>query len=1047
MKLNIKLFRGIALGLALLGGTAGKMLAGDTLRVSGTVYSAVSRQPLQNVVITSPELSSSIMTIDDGKFSLTLNNRSCPLQFTRPGYVGKTVVFGKQNDMQIFLMPETVPFYTSSYSGLQGPEYVAQRLGSGRVLGAKDVYGGYAVPEEALPGRIAGLRILSKGGMPGEGALLQLRGVRSLRAGNTPLIVVDGMPYFPDEEVSQVIGGYSKSMLTLLNLNDISSISLLKGFDASPFGSVGSNGVLMIETEKPRATDTRVRFHTTEGISVMDKRIPSMNADAFKDYIQDIGDSYINNRNQLVEYFPFLKDDPDYHYNYIYAHDTDWQDEVYAPAFHTENTLRVTGGDAIASYNLSAGLLSRQGAIEHTKQTRYYTRLNSGINISQRLKLSASLGFDYSGSDLAEQGLIAQTNPLLAALKQSPLLGIYEQNTDGVNMPNYNPTVSSGRAYRYFGISNPSALVSDVDARSDQYNILLNLGFDYRLTSGLSVDGLLGIYYNYTRENIFIPGKSSGTIAPLFDGEAENTTRFGVGENFDFYGRVNLRYRKALNYRHTVGVNAGYQVSTTRYDFDCGSGSNTTSDFFTTLGSASEKIAVTGRLDRWNWMNGYVSGEYRYANWLRAGATLTVDASSASGESARRIYLYPSAALSFALHETGLLKRSLWIGQLTLRGEYSCSGNSRFSSEYSRYTYRSVPYLNIAGTVRGNLPNPKLKPEKTTYLGVGFDFALLGNRLAVSADFYEERTGDLLNLRNEGAFSGLRYRYENAGEIRNRGVEAEVSANLFQKGKFHWTLGATIGAYRSEVRNLGEAAVRTIELGDGVQLISRVGEAPNAFYGHRFEKVFASSEEAAAAGLSTGNGKAFAAGDALFYDLNGDHIIDERDRIILGDPNPDFFGGFYSFMRYGNFGLFLNFAYSYGNDVYNGVRRATSSLKELVNQATVAERRWTTEGQVTDVPRAAYGDPKGNSRFSSRWIEDGSYLRLKEVTLSYEYPKRLWLFNSLKLYATGENLLTFTKYLGYDPESNYSNAAEMIGMDLGKAPHMRGGRIGLILNF
>ena len=161
------------------------------------------------------------------------------------------------------------------------------------------------------------------------------------------------MPYFPDEEVSQVIGGYSKSMLTLLNLNDISSISLLKGFDASPFGSVGSNGVLMIETEKPRATDTRVRFHTTEGISVMDKRIPSMNADAFKDYIQDIGDSYMNNRNQLVEYFPFLKDDPDYHYNYIYAHDTDWQDEVYAPAFHTENTLRVTGGDAIASYNLS----------------------------------------------------------------------------------------------------------------------------------------------------------------------------------------------------------------------------------------------------------------------------------------------------------------------------------------------------------------------------------------------------------------------------------------------------------------------------------------------------------------------------------------------------------------------------------------------------------------------------------------------------------------------------------------------------------------------
>lgn len=1047
MKLKIKLFRRFAIIVVCLGAIAGSVSASDTLRVKGTVYDALSRQPLQSVVITSAEWQTSIMTESDGKFLLNVDNRSCPLHFSRPGYVDKTVVLGKTAEIQVYLLPETVPFHASAYTTLNGKQATSQRLGSGRVLDAKDVFGGSALPEEALSGRIAGLRVLSKSGMPGEGALLQLRGIRSLTAQNTPLIVVDGMPYFPDEEVSYVISGYSKSMLISLNMNDITSVSMLKGYDASSFGSLGSNGVLMIETDKPKATDTRVRFHTTEGISVMDKRIPLMESSSFRDYIQELGDSYLSNRNLLVEYFPFLKDNPEYHYNYIYEHNTDWQDEVYAPAFHAENTLRITGGDAIASYNLSAGFLSRQGAIKNTKQTKYYTRLNSGINISRRLKLSASLGFDYSGSDLAEQGLISQTNPILAALKQSPLLGVYEQNLEAVNMPNYNPTVESGKTYRYFGISNPAALVSEVDARSEQYNILLNLGFDYKMTDQLSLNGLLGIYYNYTRENIFIPGKSSGTIAPLWEGEADNTTRLGIGESFDFYGRVNLKYDKELNYRHAVAVNVGYQLMTTRFDFDCGSGSNTTSDFFTTLGNASEKIDITGQLQQWNWMNGYVSGEYRYANWLRAGITLTADASSASGESADRFYLYPSVALSFALHETGLLNRSMWLGNLTLRGEWSRSGNSRFSSDYSRYYYRSVPYLTTAGTVRGNLPNSKLKPEKNSHYGVGLDFAFLGNRLAVSVDLYEERSSDLLFARNTGAVSGIGHRFENAGEIRNRGGELEISTNMFNKGNFHWTLGATIGAYRSKVMDLGEVSERIVELADGGQLISRVGETPNAFYGFRMEKVFATSAEATAVGYTTGNEKTFDAGDVMFYDRNGDKVINDQDRIILGDPNPDFFGGFYSFMKYKNFGLFLNFTYSYGNDVYNGVRREVSSMKELVNQATVAEKRWTSEGQVTDVPKVAYGDPKGNSRFSSRWIEDGSYLRLKEVTLSYEHNRRLWLFNSLKVYLTGENLLTFTNYLGLDPEFNYSNSAERIGLDYGKVPQMKGGRIGLILNF
>lgn len=260
-------------------------------------------------------------------------------------------------------------------------------------------------------------------------------------------------------------------------------------------------------------------------------------------------------------------------------------------------------------------------------------------------------------------------------------------------------------------------------------------------------------------------------------------------------------------------------------------------------------------------------------------------------------------------------------------------------------------------------------------------------------------------------------------------------------------VGGNIAHFKSEVKSLGSDTERTIKFDDGSELLLQVGESPYLFYGKKVEKIFTTTQEANIAAYRQANGSAFVAGDVKFFDKNGDHYINDRDNMVIGDPTPDFYGAFYTNLTYGGWNLFMNFTYSYGNDIYNAVRRSLGAMKDFSNQDHSVVRRWTVEGQQTDIPRASYGDPHGNSRFSSRWIEDGSYLRLKEVTLSYEHNKKVLFFNSLKVYLTGENLVTFTKYLGMDPEFSYSYDPQLLGVDLGKMPLPKNIKLGLILNF
>lgn len=1017
--------------------------AQEQLTVKGWVYSAEKRQPLSGVQVYSQDAKGSSVTDSLGQFSMVVSDPDAWLRVQVDGYVQKAVALNGRREVKIYLMPEKSFMYTPTYQSPDGVKDMAEKNGNVQTLDIRDITGIYSLPDNALTGRMAGVQVINKSGMPGEGSVVNVRGLRSLTAENQPLIVVDGMPYFPDLETSGVVSGFSRSAFAPVNMKDVKSITLLRGADAAMYGSIGSNGVLYIETERSQATTTQVRVHSTNGVGMMDRRFPLLKSAGFKNYISDLAATRYSTLTEIVQHYPFLQDDPSDPDNYLFGHDTDWQEEIYQHAFTSDNNLQVSGGDAIARYNLSVGTTQNRGVWKNTRESKYYTHLNADIQVSRKFTLFATAGLNFSEYKIMEQGLEKNTSPLLTALQQGPVYSVYMQNRDGRNLPHFNETDS------LFGVSNPAAVVSDVEGKNRSYDILVNLGGNYVFGYGLKASLIFGLYYNYQKESMFSPGNTSRAIASMLDGRRVNTLKGGAGEGLNYYLRVSASYEKLFHNKHDLKLSAGYQLMTSRHEMDYGQGYSIQSDFYKTMGKvdASYGLTANGYLDKWSWLNLYATAGYGYRNQLFLDGTVTFDASSAYGENHSRMVILPSVRASWAMKNSAFLRDADGIETLTLRAEYGRSANSRYSSELGRYYYQTAVYRDLAGTIRVGLPNSKLGPEYVVSANAGLDLSLLGNRLNLSADFYQENTRDMLLGKTMPAAYGEQVMYDNAGEMRTRGLEVALNFMPISVGGFQWMLGGNIAHYQTKVLDLGNQTERFYTSGDGLTLRLKEGRSPYEYYGYVAEHVFVSQQDADAAGYIAQSGSAFQAGDIKFQDMNGDHIIDGNDRKVLGSAAPDFYGGFFSNMKIKGFNLFVNFSYSYGNEIYNAIRRSGESMSTFTNQFATVNNRWTYDGQGTNMPRAVFGDPMENNRFSTRWVEDGSYLKLKEITLSYEYDRRLWFFNRIKVYVSGENLYTWTKYIGLDPEFAYSYDPMMSGVDMGKMPLARTGKIGVVLNF
>lgn len=993
-------------------------------KLTGKILSATN-QPVEGAIVTVLD-TMNVTTNKEGAFQFEVKDlsKAGEISVWAPGYFSVKQLIRERSNIVITLIPENQYKYNETMilpfrreGEMQLEDYTAATN-----IAKKDFMPGTTKIDRALTGQVAGLQVKRSSGMPGEGSYYNLRGIRTLTGDNAPLIVINGVPHMPDKTPSALIDGFTRDIFQFYHLQDIQNITILKGAEAAMYGSMGSNGVILIETDGTASNDleTRVSYYGSYGINWNDKRMPVMGLDDYKQYLADMGMTISKDPQNFYNNFPFMQNPNDPRYNYLYNNNTDWQDLIYKNTASTDHLFRVEGGDNIAKYDLSLGYYRENGLMDNTSMERFHTLLNANVLVNKQLNIFATVGLAYMNGHYQMQGMDITTNPILAAYARSPFLSPYEKDREGNTLKTYASHFYGRSKSRDYSVSNPLAIVNTLDSRNRQYDLNMKAGIAYNPFRELTLTGTVGLYYNYDNEHLFIPGASEATIVPLSDkyGLRNNAVSDGVAVTTNFFANLNASYKKTFNYVHQLNAIAGWQLMTTKNEYDAGEGRNTGNDFYQTLGSTIDGRRFLGYINSWNWTNFYGHADYTYNNMVQASVNIAVDAASSTGTDVARFYTYPSVGVTLLGKGWKPLLDATWLNKLNVRAEYGLTGNSRFSSQMGGYYYSTVPYMQLSTIVRSNIPNVSLKPEKNASLNLGLDLSVLNNRLNVSFDYYNNQISDMISAMPLSSVYGSVPYYANVGKLENTGIELSVQASLVRTRNFEWIVGGNITRSRDKIKSLGGEEQIVLSYDNGVQMVNRVGESPYQFYGYQADGVYSTQAEADAANLSNRTGRRYNAGDVRFVDQNGDNRIDDKDRILLGSAAPSYFGGFYTQLKYKGFALSAEFSYSKDNIAYNAVRQQLEAVSTTNNQSIAAVNRWTVEGQKTDMPKATWKDPVGNSYFSSRWMEDASYLRMKNVTLSYTFSKTLWnFFRSGTIYVTGENLLTFTDYLGMDPES------------------------------
>ena len=1017
-------------------------------KLTGKILSATN-QPVEGAIVTVLD-TMNVTTNKEGTFQFEVKDLSKAKEISvwAPGYFSVKQLVKERPNIVITLIPENQYKYNETMvlpfrreGEMQLEDYTAATN-----ITKKDFMLGTTKIDRALTGQIAGLQMKRSSGMPGEGSYYNLRGIRTLTGDNAPLIVINGVPHMPDKTPSELIGGFTRDIFQFYHLQDIQNITVLKGAEAAMYGSMGSNGVILIETDGTASNDleTRVSYYGSYGINWNDKRMPVMGLDDYKQYLADMGMTISKDPQNFYTNFPFMQNPNDPRYNYLYNNNTDWQDLIYKNTASTDHLFRVEGGDNIAKYDLSLGYYRENGLMDNTSMERFHTLLNANVLVNKQLNIFATVGLAYMNGHYQTQGMDITTNPILAAYARSPFLNPYEKDREGNTLKTYASHFYGRSKSRDYSVSNPLAIINTLDSRNRQYDLNMKAGIAYNPFRELTLTGTVGLYYNYDNEHLFIPGASEATIVPLSDkyGVRNNAVSDGVAVTTNFFANLNASYKKTFNYVHQLNAIAGWQLMTTKNEYDAGEGRNTGNDFYQTLGSTTDGRRFLGYINSWNWTNFYGHANYTYNNMVQASVNIAVDAASSTGTDVARFYTYPSVGVTLLGKGWKPLLDVTWLNKLNVRVEYGLTGNSRFSSQMGGYYYSTVPYMQLSTIVRSNIPNVSLKPEKNASLNLGLDLSVL------TFDYYNNQISDMISAMPLSSVYGSVPYYANVGKLENTGIELAVQASLVRTRDFEWIVGGNISRSRDKIKSLGGEEQIVLSYDNGVQMVNRVGEAPYQFYGYQANGVYSTQAEADAANLSNRTGRRYNAGDVRFVDQNGDNRIDDKDRVLLGSAAPSYFGGFYTQLKYKGFALSAEFSYSKDNIAYNAVRQQLEAMSTTNNQSIAAVNRWTVEGQKTDMPKATWKDPVGNSYFSSRWMEDASYLRMKNVTLSYTFSKTLWnFFRSGTIYVTGENLLTFTDYLGMDPEFSYSYAENMQGFDNAKLMQPKTVKMGVNLKF
>ena len=1040
-----------------------------TTMLHGVVVDQVSKKPLAGIQLKVLGYDRySAMTGADGKFTIKVPEFATTLFVHSPSFMSQQVAINAKDtekEINVLMMQEKFrPMYS------EGTTYTAQ---AGFDADAKDV----TIESDIENILGADVRTVTRSAAPGIGASMFVRGLSSINANAQPLIVVDGVEQDMQQNRLSLHSGQINNILANIAPEDIASVKVLKNATAL-YGARGGNGVILITTKRGKSMATRIDANISAGVSLVPQLPTMMNASQYRNYATEILGTVPENINRDTPIsFRFLNDDPNNYYYHTYHNDTDWTDYVYDTAMTQNYNINVQGGDDIGMYNLSVGYVKAESTAKNNDFDRMNVRFNTDISILYNLTTKFDISISRTNSKVFDDGAMedfsagAITSPTFLSLIKAPIVSPYQYNAivGGFTslLCDYDDIYSQlGSGY---GLANPVAILNN--ANGDNKNKAENTYFNVRVEPTWTINNNLSLtsMFSYTLDRNSQRYHRPFVGVPSFEISNLGTVTSMAASLFS--KEINVVSDTHIDWKHQYGKHnlaafGGFKY--TYFSFDDNNlkteYNSTTNDKNPSLSASSGYQHIKGNNDVWKNLQWYGNVDYNYMNRYFATVSLSAEANSRFGAKSGDLdlcgvawALFPSVQLGWVMTNESWFPKNAGINYLRVNAGYDMSGNDDISNYAARTSLSAVRFnYNAIGLQLTNIGNDEIKWETNHKFNVGLQAYMLNNRLGVDFNYYVNKTKDLLTLQTfKNPIGGINNYWTNGGEIKNEGFELSVTAKPVVTRNWNVEVGASVGHYANKVTKLPDGDYTTSVYGDN-NILTSVGNPVGLFYGYKTAGVFATDAEAKAAGKdgylymedNAGLRNDFKAGDVHFIDQNNDGKISELDKVVIGDPNPDIYGNIFATINYKNLTLTMGWNYSLGNDVYNYQRSILNSGSTFYNQQVAEVAHWRYEGQQTDLPRLAYGDPMGNNRFSDRWIEDGSYLRLKTLNLSYKVPvpgSWTWL-QGLTVWAQANNLLTFTKYLGSDPEFSIGNGVLYQGIDCGNIAQGRSFQCGVKIN-
>ncbi|TRX59941.1 TonB-dependent receptor [Fulvivirga sp. M361] len=1039
-------------------------------KITGRVTDASNGESLPGVSIIIKGTATGTITDFDGNYNLDADVGQV-LIFSFVGFSSEEVTVGSNPVIDVSLSPDIKALQEVVVVGY-GTQQRRDITGSVTSISSKKIKDLPVTSfENAIQGQLAGVQVTETSGEPGAGPTIRVRGLGSITAGNEPLYVVDGFPISKNVDIGVQGDVFRRraafrpppsNPLATLNPNDISSIEVLKDASAAAiYGSRGSNGVILITTKQgKREGKPEINFDAFVGVQSVANRVDLMNAQELGDYVrdsrnnsylQDVPGADINDTNAernakaIAEGLPARAEYriPDDFVNPT-GTDTDWQDEVFSNATIQNYNISMAGGTDNVSYYVSGGYFDQNGIIDGSGFDRYSFRLNLEAEVLPKLDVGVNLNPSFTAFDRLPAGSPYFARPpgiVYSALVHSPTVSPFLPDGSINQTDNQSHLFAEdGSGAGMTTASNPLAIMNAITDDLTQNRTFGNFWAEYELADGLKFKSFVGIDINNYNRTFFRANSLLLRNATVGEPYGQSS----ASQSVNWLTEQTLSYIKDFNDDHHLNAVIGYTAQKESIEFNQVIAENFPDDQVVTV-DGGQVTGGSAIKEEWSLVSSLARANYSFKDKYLATATIRADRSSRFGKG-NRTGIFPSMSLGWRISEEAFISGVAFLSDLKLRGSWGQTGNFLIPNYASIGLLGPTNYV-LGGNIQVNgiapqtISNSDLRWEKNNQIDIGLEIGLFEDRVFAVLDWYQTTTSDLLlNVQIPSAL-GFTEAIQNIGEVENNGFEVSLSTrNII--GAFNWNTDINFATVNNEVTQLGPSGDPILSSGGaGNRHITRIGDAIGSYFGYVVDGIYQDQTEIDNAPTDTQAPNA-APGDFRFKDVDGDGDIDPDDRTVIGNYLPDFTWGITNTFSYKGFDLSMLIQGVEGSEVLNLTRRHLGNGEANFNSYAEWTNRWRSPSEPGngEIPRAdrQTGLHGNNNRPSSFQVEDASYIRLRNITIGYNFPTKMLknTFKNLRVYASGTNLFTSTDYLGYNPEVNNQSAASpnVQGEDYGAYP-------------